>query len=110
MSYTRNTLMLLAVVLALIAGPTSAFGQPQSKEQEKCINKINSAGAKVAQAQGKENVSCLKNAGKNKLSGTAQDCLTLDPKQKVDKKKDKTLTDLGKFCPVAKAMEILGIE
>jgi hypothetical protein len=101
-SYTMTHLhrcvsMLFALALP-VAVATAASAQEQSKEQQKCINKLNKDGAKVAQAQSKENLACVKNAGKNKLTGTAQDCLTDDAKQKVMKKRNTTVADQGKFC------------
>ncbi len=82
----------------LLLATGSAHGQAQSKQQQACINKLNKDSSAVAMAQGKENRACLKNAGKGKLTGTAEDCLTLDPKQKVLKKRDKTVADQAKFC------------
>jgi hypothetical protein len=88
-----------AGALWLTAG--AASGQLQSKEQQACINKLNKDGSAVAGAQGKANLNCLKSAGKNKLIGTAQDCLTLDPKDKILKKRDKTVSDHAKLCTLA---------
>lgn len=93
----RTTARLLAISFCL-AVAVAAPAQEQNKDQQKCINKLNKNGAKVAQAQGKENQACLKSAGKNALVGTAQDCLTADTKQKVTKKRNKTVEDDGKFC------------
>lgn len=102
----RVKVVLLSGVFCLVA--VSAFGQAQSKDQQKCINKLNKDGSAVAKAQSKENLSCLRNAGKNKLVGTAEDCLTLDPKQKVLKKKSKTTTDDGKFCSASPSFAYTG--
>jgi len=83
----------------LLLSTSAAFGQ-QNKDQQKCINKLNKGGVAVARARGKENAGCLKKAGKNQLSGTAQDCLSEDPKMKVDKKITKTSNDETSFCGV----------
>ena len=98
--------MMRARVIVVTAGALwfaagSSFGQLQNSDQQNCINKLNKDGAAVAAAQGKANLTCLKDAGKNKLIGTAEDCLTLDPKQKVLKKRDKTVSDHTKFCGAA---------
>ena len=87
---------LAAVVCALLLAP-AAFGQ-ESSDQQSCLNKLNKDGAAVAKAQGKENSSCLKKAGKGLLTGTAQACLTADSKGKVQGKKDKTTADQTQFC------------
>jgi len=92
---TRTFLLSIGV---LCLGAASAFAQAQSPLQQKCIVALNKDAGLVGQTQGKENITCLKNAGKNKLVGTAQDCLTLDPKGKVLKKTDKTVADEGKIC------------
>lgn len=56
-----------------------------SKEDQKCVNSMNKGLAKVAATQGKENVACIKNAGKDKLppGQTIEQCLLADPKNKV---------------------------
>lgn len=88
----------MAVVAFSAAG---VLAQVQNKEQQVCLAKLNKDGAGVAKAQGKENVSCLKSAGKGKLIGTVQDCLTADLKEKVSRKRDKTTADNVKLCGVA---------
>jgi hypothetical protein len=105
-SMMRMKVVALLGMLCLVAAP--AFGQAQNKDQQRCINKLNKDGAAVAKAQGKENVACLKSAGKNTLVGTAQGCLTLDPKLKVQKKKDKTVADDAKFCTAAPSFAYTG--
>ena len=69
-----------------------------TKDQEKCVNKLNKDGNKVDKAQLKENEKCVKDFQKGKLLGTVEDCLTADAKNKVGKKKDKTVKDDNKFC------------
>jgi hypothetical protein len=58
---------------------------PLLKEEQKCVNSINKGAAKVAKAQGKENSTCIKNAGKSKLPAgqTIEQCLVADLKSKV---------------------------
>ena len=90
----------LAACCALLLNTSAALGQ-QSGAQQKCLNSVNKDGSKVSKAQGKENSSCLKQAGKNQLVGTAQACLTADPKLKVQSKKDKTIADDAANCGTA---------
>lgn len=98
MTTLRQLLSFALAGVFVATAASSAFAQPQDKDQQKCINKLNKDGAKVAQAQGKENLGCLKSAGKNQLVGTAQACLTADAKQKVQKKLDKAVADDTGFC------------
>ena len=74
-----------------------AFGQAQSKNQQGCVNALNKDGAKVGATQGKENTSCIKNAGKGKESNP-QACLTADSKGKVAKAASKISADFDKKC------------
>jgi hypothetical protein len=62
-----------------------ANADPLSKAAQKCVNSINKGAAKVGKAQDGDNTACVKNAGKSKLTGTAEDCITSDPKGKVAK-------------------------
>jgi len=88
---TRSVVGTAVAGVFFLATISTAFGQAQDGDQQKCINGINKAGAAVAKAQGKEHYGCLRAAGKNDLEGmTAQDCLTADVKGKVQKKRDKT--------------------
>ena len=81
-------------------GPDTGPIAVQSKDQQKCINELNKNGAKVAKAQGKNNISCVKDASKGKLIGTIADCLTSDPKAKVSKAEQKALDKEGLKCAV----------
>ena len=83
----------------LLSAP-GAFAQ-ESTAQQACLNKLNKDGAGVAKAQGKEQTSCLKKAGKSQLTGTAQACLTADEKGKVQGKKDTTTADQAGSCATA---------
>jgi hypothetical protein len=84
-----------ALVLVSVLG---AWAQLQTGDQQKCLNAVNKDGAAVAKEQGKENVACVKGAGKGTLTGTAQACLTADAKGKVAKRKSKTTADETKSC------------
>jgi pimeloyl-ACP methyl ester carboxylesterase len=96
-----------AALAAILVAAGDAAAQLQSEDQQKCINGLNKAGAKVAATQGKENISCVKNAGK----GTEPDataCFTADAKDKVAKSVakvtdtfDKSCTTLPDFGPVS---------
>ncbi len=89
----------IAAAAAIIASG-SALAQVQSKDQEKCINKINKDAIKIQAAQGKINSSCIKDFVKGKISGAgeAENCIQSDPKSKVLKKQMKLIGDEGKFC------------
>jgi len=96
----RNPVLpaMVATVFLVLASASGALGQAQSKNQQKCLNGINKDGSLVAKQQGKESLACIKDAGKGKLVGTAQACLTADAKGKVQKKKDKTVQNEAKKC------------
>ena len=89
-----------AAALLVLACAGGAAAQ-QSKDQQKCLNTVNKDGTLVAKAQGKANVACVKDAGLGKLVGTAESCLTADPKGKLQKAKDKTVADAAKSCGTA---------
>ncbi|MFN2377282.1 MAG: hypothetical protein ABR538_12145, partial [Candidatus Binatia bacterium] len=79
---------LVASALVAAAAPAALA---QSKDQEKCINAMNKAGAKVAASQGKENSGCVKAAGASKLvNPTTDDCVAADGKGKVGGAQTKT--------------------
>jgi hypothetical protein len=98
---------IFAAVSAITLLPLGAvWAQPQTNNQQKCINKLNKDGIKVQAAQGKENTECVKRKANAELgasqSGTAAEaCLTTDAKGKVDKKMMKASADELKFCPSA---------
>ena len=61
-----------------------AWAQVQTSGQQGCINAMNKSGQKVAATQGKNDSSCIKDAGLEKLTGmNAEQCLTADRKGKV---------------------------
>lgn len=88
----------LLATLVLLAGSATA---QQDKAQQGCINALNAAGAKMAQTQGKEQLTCLKNAGLGKLNEPAQICLTSDAKGKVAKLENKIAATEVKKCATA---------
>lgn len=90
--------MLLSVGVLLLA--TAASGQIQDRDQQECINAINRDGSKVAAAQAKENTNCVKSAGKGRLVGSAQDCLTADSRRRVAKRKQTTIGNEAKRCTI----------
>lgn len=70
----------------------------QSRDQQSCINAVNKRGVSVAKAQGKENVACVKDATRGKLSLPAEECLLADGKGKVEKATNKTVSDEQSKC------------
>lgn len=90
---------LAVTLLFLFATPASA--QVQNSDQQKCINALNKAGAKIADAQAKLVASCLKDSLKGKiLASQTGDCVSDDVKGKVSKAQGKALTTAAKKCPV----------
>jgi cysteine-rich repeat protein len=72
---------------------------PASVAHQRCIQKLNERGAAVAKAQHRVNAQCLGDAGKGSLGGmSAQDCLANDPRGKVAKAQDKTVSGDAKQC------------
>jgi hypothetical protein len=72
---------------------------PQTAAQQSCINELNKGLAKVAKAQGKDIVACLKNGSKGKLgTQSIEECIKADNKGKVKKAKQKTLSKAGPKC------------
>jgi len=69
-----------------------------SKDQQRCVNKLNKDGQAVDQTQLRENEMCLKDFQKGKLFGTVEDCLTADRQVKVQKANDRTVRDDIKLC------------
>jgi pimeloyl-ACP methyl ester carboxylesterase len=97
MDHRAKLCLRAAALAAFLAGAGDAAAQDQSEDQQKCINGLNKAGAKVASTQGKENISCVKNAGK----GTEPDataCFTADAKEKVANSIAKVSDTFDKSC------------
>ncbi len=77
-----------------------------SRDQVRCLNEINKAGAAVVKEQGKSNLSCVKNAARGKVQKlglppqiqTAEACLTNDVGAKVDRRLAKLATKDDARC------------
>ncbi len=99
---TRLTNVALIAVLvcttALLLVPGNVSAQVQASNQQGCINAVNKETAKVEATQGKENAKCVKDAGKGKLTGTAEACLTADRKGKVAKAQQKNVSGEASRC------------
>jgi cysteine-rich repeat protein len=78
--------------------------EPLNKAQQKCVNSINKGAAKVGKAQAGDNTACIKDGGKGKLTGTIEDCITSDPKGKVQKAISKIKTG---DCPTPPTFPLL---
>jgi hypothetical protein len=96
------------VSLWLLASAWPAHAQPQDKAAQSCINKLNQDGAAVALQQGKESLACLTTAGKGKLDGSVDACLTADAKRKVAGKQQKTVGDDAAKCTIAPGFAYAG--
>jgi hypothetical protein len=72
----------------------TATGEGLDKPAQKCVNSMNKGAAKVAKAQAGDNAACIKNGGKGKLEPgqTIEQCITSDPKHKVQKAINKIKT------------------
>jgi hypothetical protein len=95
----RNSLLSMTLAATGLVGFSvlGVWAQVQTSPQQACLNAVNKNGAAVAKTQGKENVGCVKAAGKTGPTG-AQACLTLDAKGKVAKAKGKTTAAETKSC------------
>jgi len=85
----------LLLVLVQLAG--SAFAQPQSPEQQRCITALNGGFAKVAKARSKAVVRCAKAAQKGEAFAA---CLA-EQQQKLDKALAKLASTESKKCSAA---------
>lgn len=82
------------------------LGPRLNRDQVRCLNEMNKAGAAVVREQGKSNLSCLKQAarGNAKKLGvapqtqTAEACLTNDVGGKVDRRLDKLVSRDATRC------------
>jgi len=73
---------------------------PNSDRQD-CINVLNKHAARIANAQGKQVIDCIKDYEKNKLPGTIQDCIDADPGSRVAKAIARAQNDEFKKCLLA---------
>lgn len=71
---------------------------PQSDAQQACITTLNEDFAKVAKAESREVLGCLKSRAGGSLAGTLDDCFVADPKTKVARAFAKTETDESARC------------
>lgn len=96
-SRSFSSAALLAIVLACA---TDAGAQTQSPAQQKCLNGMNAALAKLAKTQSKEIAACLKAASAGTLPAgqNAEQCLAADAKGKVAKAAAKTADVVAKLC------------
>lgn len=69
-----------------------------SADDAACANTANKWAAKVAKVQASNSAKCIKDSGKNKLSGTIEECLSSDPKGKVGKAAGKLNAKVGEDC------------
>lgn len=97
---TNRRVLPLALVFGalLVAGP--AFAQPQSGDQQDCINRINKDFARLAKAQRKDIARCLKLGSKGKVTTTIEACVADDEKGKVAKAKAITHYTQNSRCVV----------
>lgn len=100
--------MALGAVALLLVSALGAWAQLQTSGQQACLNAVNKNGAAVARTQGKENLACLKGAGKGTLVGTAQSCLGADAGGKVAKAQGKTTAAEAKSCGTAPSFGYTG--
>ena len=68
-------------LLMFTSGPANAG--VMEKAAQKCVNSINKGAQGVARALGKDTVACIKDGGRESLSGTIEECITFDPEGRV---------------------------
>ncbi len=93
--------ILVALAFSFTVIPATA---QQTPSEQKCTNALNKNGSKVSKDMSKQAESCLKNFGKGKpLSpdvsvDTLEECVLDDPKDKIQKRKDRTESAFDQFC------------
>ncbi len=87
----------LAAPLLLLA-PTLVSAQTLSRDQQACAKTFDKDFAKSVGAHARIVSSCIKNFGKGRLTGTAQDCLSSDSRGKFSAAKHKAARDHAKAC------------
>jgi hypothetical protein len=98
---TRLLASTLALVTLMFSVPLLVPSALAATAEEKCINALNKDFWKASSAQAKENATCIKDAQTGKLGATtAQDCLGLDRKGKVEKAIVKAFVDDLNRCSV----------
>lgn len=76
-----------AIVPFVLAAPAAAA--PQDKAQQKCINSVNKAAAKLSDTSGKLTLGCVKSLSNG--DGSAENCIAADEKGKVGKAETKLI-------------------
>jgi len=91
-------LSFFALLLAMTGG--DAFAAPQTKGQQKCLNKVSGSARKVTSSTVRTAVDCVKRgaAGKLPMGVTAQACLDADLKGKIGKARTKVGSTATKEC------------
>jgi hypothetical protein len=85
----------IAVVLSV--GSSRAL-EPQSKDQQACLNKLNALLTQTLKTQGGEALKCLKDAAKDRLAGSVEECLFADRRGKLAKLREMTAAREQKSC------------
>jgi len=85
----------LCAAIAIVVVATQAVAQIGDP---KCVDKLNTAAAKVSDAQNKKIRGCVKSEGKAKLLGTVEACVAADPKLKLQKAKAKVTSLYSDVC------------
>lgn len=93
----RSFRITAAVGVMLLVGAAGVSAQTQSKQQQKCINKMNQTGTNVAFFQAKENRDCLTKYQRGQ-NGGAEACLPTDPKDRIARQEAKVTKFYSKFC------------
>ncbi len=91
--------------LALVEG---IFGSddPLTKDEQKCVNTSNKNAQKIADAQGKNYNSCIKDFAKGK-NGSADACVAADAKGKVSKAEGKYDSKTAKDCTAGSGFMVI---
>jgi streptogramin lyase len=71
---------------------------PVSRKGQKCIKALNKSLAKVAKAQRRDNLVCIKRGARGELPGTIEECLVGDLRGKVAKAMARTVSAEAKRC------------
>jgi hypothetical protein len=82
-------------VLLLVSVPS--FGQALDADQQRCVNGLNTGGARVNKAQNRESLRCWKLCQKGK-EPSAEACWLSDPRQKVSKAAEKVFDREPGLC------------
>lgn len=85
-------------MVCLLLGIAASAQAGLSSAQQACVAAMNADGAAVARQQGKEQISCLRDAHAGTLVGPAQACLGADARGLVASRKSKANSDHLKLC------------